>query len=256
MTHEPPTRSSARPRVGSARRVVESAFAALARLRAGRAVHTRGAVLDAALTVDPGSATGRALGHPHRRPAAVRVSKSIGLPGRLPDLLGMAVRIPTADGVFDVLFASVGRRGLAHLVLRPSGTWWGQPFSTVLPYRADGRRLLLGLQAGPGLGPPGADPDAVSAAVRSGPVPFVLSEKAVRGPRRPIGQLVLERVRETGPAVSFDPIRNALPRLHPTRPLRSLREGAYTVRAVAAAPAPIPCATERATRSHLVDMVN
>jgi hypothetical protein len=140
----------------------------------------------------------------------------------------MAVRIPTADGVFDVLLASVGRRGLAHLVLLPSGTWWGRPFSTVLPYLADGRRLVLGLQAVPGVGPPGADPAAVTAAVRNGPVEFVLSEMPLGGPRRPIGRLVLERIRVTGPAVSFDPIRNALPRLHPTRPLCALREWAYT----------------------------
>jgi hypothetical protein len=217
-----------RPWKGGTRRVVEFAFATLARLRAGRAVHTRGAVLGGMLTVDPGSAAGQALGHPHRRPAVVRVSKSIGLPGRIPDLLGMAVRIPTTDGVFDVLFASVGRRGLAHLVLRPSGSWWDQPFSTVLPYRVDGQRLLLGLQAGPGVGPSGADPAAVTAAVRNGPVHFVLSEVPVRRSHRPIGRLVLEHIEETGPAVSFDPIRNALPRLHPTRPLRALREWAYT----------------------------
>jgi hypothetical protein len=208
--------------------VVEFAFATLARRRSGRAVHTRGTVLDATLTVEPGSATGRALGHPQRRSAVVRASKSSGLPGRIPDLLGMAVRIPTADGVFDVLFASVGRRGPARLVLRPTGTWWGQPFSTVLPYVVDGQRLLLGLQADPGAGPPGADLAAVAAAVHNGPVQFVLSEIPVRGPHRPIGRVVLEHVRDTGPAVSFDPIRNALPRLHPTRPLRSLREWAYT----------------------------
>jgi len=224
----PPNRLPQHPRVASTRRVVEFAFGTLARLRSGRAVHTRGAVLDGMLTVDPGSATGRALGHPLRRPAVVRASKSIGLPGGFPDLLGMAVRIPTADGVFDVLLGSVGRRGLAHLVLRLSGTWWGQPFSTVLPYRVDGRRLMLGLQAEPGAGPPGADPAAVTAAVRNGPLEFVLSEMPLRGARRPIGRLVLERVRTTGPAVSFDPIRNDLPRLHPARPLRALREWAYT----------------------------
>jgi hypothetical protein len=228
VAHKPSNRLSEYPRASRTRRVFEFAFATLARLRSGRAVHTRGAVLGGTLTVDCGSATGLALGHPYRRPAVVRVSKSIGLPGKIPDLLGVAVRIPTADGVFDVLLASVGRRGLAHLVLRPSRTWWGQPFSTVLPYRADGQQLLLGLRAEPGVGPPGADPAAVIAAVRNGPVQFVVSEMPVGGPHRLIGRLVLEYIEETGPAVSFDPIRNALPRLHPTRPLRALREWAYT----------------------------
>lgn len=228
MAHDPSLRLRENPGVGTARRVVESAFTMLARLRSGRAVHTPGTVLDGTLTVDRGSATGQALGDPARRPAVVRASKSLGLPGRLPDLLGMAVRIPTADGVFDVLFGSVGRRGLAHMLLRPSGTWWGTPFSTVLPYRVDGRRIAVGLEAGPGVGPRGADPGAVSAAVRNGPVEFVLTEMPVGGPRRPIGGLVLERIRASGPPVSFDPIRNSLPRLHPVRPLRALREWAYT----------------------------
>jgi hypothetical protein len=215
--------------MGRTQRAVEFAFGVLARWRSGRAVHTRGTAVDATLTIDPGSATGRALGGPRSRPAVVRASKSIGLPGRIPDLLGMALRISAGnDGLIDVLLASTGRRGLAHMALLPSGNWWGRPYSTVLPYVVDGRRLVLGLEADAGIVPAGADPADVTTAVRNGPVAFTVSEMPVLGERRAIGRLVLESVREDGPSITFDPILNALPRLHPVRPLSALREWAYT----------------------------
>ena len=211
------------------RRTVEFAFGLLARWRSGRAVHTRGTALDAILTMDPESATGRALGGPRLRPAVVRASKSIGLPGRFPDLLDVALRISAGqDRVFDVLLASTGRRGLARLALLPSGNWWGRPYSTLLPYVADGQRLVLGLEADAGIGPAGADPADVARAVRHAPVGFTVSEMPILGRRRAIGRLVLESVRADGSPITFDPIVNALPRLHPDRPLRALREWAYT----------------------------
>ena len=145
-------------------------------------MHTRGTALDATLIIDPGSATGRALGGPRSRPAVVRASKSIGLPGRFPDLLGLALRISAGnDGLIDVLLASTGRRGLAHMALLPSGNWWGRPYSTLLPYVVDGRRLVLGLEADAGIVPAGADPADVTTAVRNAPVAFTVSEMPVLG---------------------------------------------------------------------------
>jgi len=49
--------------------------------------------LDAELTLDPDSMLGRALDVSGSCPALVRVSRSVGLPGRWPDLLGIAVRV-------------------------------------------------------------------------------------------------------------------------------------------------------------------
>jgi hypothetical protein len=76
------------------RTLVETAFGGVARWRRGRAVHTRGVELDAELTLDPDSLLGRALDVSGSCPAMVRVSRSVGLPGRWPDLLGIAVRAP------------------------------------------------------------------------------------------------------------------------------------------------------------------
>ncbi len=215
--------------MGRTQRAVEFMFGVLARWRSGRAVHTRGTAVDATLTIDPGSATGLALAGSRSRPAVVRASKSIGLPGRIPDLLGMALRISAGDDrLFDVLLASTGRRGIARMALLPSGNWWGRPYSTVLPYVVDGRRLVLGLEADAGIVPAGADLGDVATAVRNGPVAFTVSEMPVLGERCAIGRLVLESVRDDGPSITFDPILNALPRLHLVRPLSALREWAYT----------------------------
>jgi hypothetical protein len=141
----------------------------------------------------------------------------------------MALRISAGhDRVFDVLLASTGRRGVAHLVLMPSGNWWGRPYSTLLPYVVDGQRLVLGLEADAGISPASANPADVTTALEQAPARFTVTEMPILGRRRAIGRLVLESVRESGPPITFDPILNALPRLHPARPLSTLREWAYT----------------------------
>ncbi|HZG92289.1 MAG TPA: bifunctional 3-(3-hydroxy-phenyl)propionate/3-hydroxycinnamic acid hydroxylase [Pseudonocardia sp.] len=244
---QPAQRGNPAP-VNAAQHLVESAFAVVARARGAHALHAVGVVLDARLTLDPASATAAALGGPATRPAVVRASKSIGTPGGAPDLLGMALRVPVGapaaappagpatgeppfprpdSGVFDVLMASSGRDGYAHLALVPSARWW-RPYSTLLPYVLDGRLVVLGLDIAAAPVQVGGDPADVAAAVRRGPVTFTVTEMPLGGSRRAVGELVLESVRADGPPVTFDPILNRLPRLHPVRLLAALREWAYT----------------------------
>ncbi|MHA6783518.1 hypothetical protein ACVGOW_21390 [Pseudonocardia saturnea] len=209
------------------RRVVERAFAVLARFRSGRALHTRGVVLDALLVLDPGSLTGAALGGAAERPAVVRMSKSVSLPGNRADLLGVGLRVPVNDrSVLDVLLASVGRHDLDHILLLPSTGWWSRPYSTLLPYRIDGRLVVLGLV--PPRSRSGADPADVAVAVAAGPVTFTVTEKPLRRRRREIGWLTLTAVRERPSGYSFDPVLNSLSRLRPVRLLSRFRELAYT----------------------------
>ncbi|MCO1657845.1 hypothetical protein [Pseudonocardia humida] len=220
-------------------RAVESVFGTVARVRAGRALHSVGVAFDGRLTLDPDSLFGAAVGGAPGRPAVVRLSKSVGLPGGLPDLLGVALRVPAGDGridgeddLFDLLLASTGRHRPAHLALLPSGRWWGSPYSTLLPYRARGRLVLLGLDAGDAPRTMPADPGTAAALVAGGRVRMAVTELPLRdalGHPRVVGELVLESVRDPAqPPITFDPVLNHLPDLHPARPLTALRERAYT----------------------------
>src|SRR5688572_13914175 len=80
-------------------RMVGVALGALARLRHGKPMHPRGAVF-AAVLERSGSGNG-AWGVPwldsaSSEAAVVRLSRGAGLPAALPDLLGLAIRLPSA----------------------------------------------------------------------------------------------------------------------------------------------------------------
>lgn len=224
----------ARTDPGPVQRGVENVFDRVARWRRGRALHTAGIVLDARLVLDPSSWTGAALGGPVERPAVVRLSKSVSLPGGRADLLGVGLRVATGGagvdgdgGVLDVLLASVGRHDLDHMVLLPAAGWWSRPYSTILPYRVNGRLLVLGLTPPPVA--TDADPAAVATTVAHGSLALAVTEQPPGGRRRRIGALTLDAVRPPAAAAfSFDPVLNHPPGLRPARTLSRLRELAYT----------------------------
>ena len=220
-------------------RAAAAFFEVLARLRGGRrAVHTRGALFTARLVLDPSDApTVAALGGPAEHPALVRVSKNAGTPGSLPDMLGVAIRLTDLDGgPVDLLFATVGRHKATGALLAPTTGWCARPYSTLLPYRADGVRVTLGLRPTRDCGR-GTDPQVLRDAVRSGPVALTLVEKRARARRAPIGRLLLDLPMPDGAVddgrggadpVTYEPVVNAHPRLVPVRPLAAIRTAAYT----------------------------
>jgi len=210
-------------------RGVETAFAALATVRAARAFHPTGALVRARLLLtDAASPAVRALGGPDERPALVRVSKGAGTPGGLPDLLGVAVRVDTAAGPVDLLFTTVAPVRGVRVVLAPATGWGTLPYSTLLPYRADdGTRVTLGLEAEDPTRARGADPQRLAAAVGAEPVGFRLVEKRAGADWSPVGRLVLEEPLPEQDRVAFDPVVNAHPRLRPVSFLADVRAWAY-----------------------------
>ena len=77
---------------------------------AAKPLHPEGVIVTGALerrgsAVSSGSAW---LDEPGRDEVVVRVSRAIGLPDAVPDIHGLAVRVPTPAGVGDLLFASTG----------------------------------------------------------------------------------------------------------------------------------------------------
>lgn len=76
-------------------------------------------------------------------PVVARVSKGLGLPGGTRDIAGFAIRLPTIGSgeSWNLLMASAGGPGKwSRRVPRPAGDWHTVDFSSLTPFRHDGRR--------------------------------------------------------------------------------------------------------------------
>jgi hypothetical protein len=92
-------------------RALGGAFFLLGKARGKKALHPRGEVLQG--LIGRHGAVGRTgvpwLDEAGTDHVAVRLSRSLGLPAPRPDILGLALRIPTQPGQFgDVLLATTG----------------------------------------------------------------------------------------------------------------------------------------------------
>jgi hypothetical protein len=203
---------------------VSAGFRRLAHLRRARAFHPVGRVGQGRLVLDSDdSALGRALGEGEHT-ATVRLSRGIGLPGRFPDMLGLAIRIAAQDGEpFDLLLTTTARPGWARWAVLPASRWTSRPYSTVMPYdTGDGHTLVA-------LAPltdatPGSSPEALDAISEEQPLTFAVLESGHGW--RAVGRLVIHRI-GTDESIAFDPMLHARPSLRPVRPLATLREAAY-----------------------------
>jgi hypothetical protein len=218
--------------------VTASAFAALARLRGGRrALHPRGIVAAGVLVIGDVADAGVRAARPDgadllhragRYPARVRFSKSAGLPGPLPDALGIAVRLtgthPSPGRVADLLFtSSTTAPVLRHLPMVRLG--WHGVYGTLLPYRTAAGSVLLALR-GPVDAEGGAVPslDSLRRALAAGPLTFDL----LAGPDwHPVGRLeVAGPAEEDDPDLRFDPAHEP-PGLVFAPAVRAWRTSAY-----------------------------
>lgn len=188
-------------------------FGTVARLRR-RPLHPDGHVQDATVR-----RTG--LDHPTGVPwvdepgvdqVLVRFSRATGLPGPLPDVHGMALRVPTPDGRHgDVLLASTGLGRFSRFVLAPTRRPTGRACSTLLPYRTESGPLLL-------------------AAVPQDEHEYALVCSSLTGTWRRFATLEVSppRPRDGADApVAFDPVTNQLPGLAYYPWAAELREGSY-----------------------------
>jgi hypothetical protein len=201
-----------------------------ARLRGARVFHPRGVVLRVTwVPVDGCSALAGSALTAGERPALARVSRAIGLPPRLPDILGLAIRIGDVHGPGghqDLLLASSGRGHLGRRLLLPRRDLGGGPLSSLLPYAPPhGPRRPIVAQA-----VRGSTPVTVEAVVRDesrmptfevrfGTVagPLIATVVPTPGDRVPVA---------TAEDIGFDP-SNTGPELRPAGLLNRLRPAAY-----------------------------
>lgn len=155
------------------------------------------------------------LDEPGSDPVLVRFSRAVGLPGPLPDILGLTVRIQRPEGDADLLLATTGRGVYSRMALVPRRDL-AAGYGSLMAYRtpagpawllAEGeadepypRRLRMSAGDRAGTWWPFADIDLADLAVDA---------------------------EDVDPTVSFDPIVHPLPGLELYPWEQRLREGAY-----------------------------
>ena len=138
-----------RPPLGMfARFAVGAPFALLSAARRARVFHPVGVAFEAVLTIDKAAPPIGTLERGDHR-AIVRLSRGVGLPEPMPDILGIAVKLPDVDGYGgdqDFLLVTSGHPPVLRHLLLPARRFTGQTYSSVLLFRVGTERVLFGLE--------------------------------------------------------------------------------------------------------------
>ena len=146
----PPARRPAGPLTPVAEGAGASAavvFGALSAVRRRRVFHPRGVAHDATLVVHGGARGAELLDVPARRTCVVRLSRGIGLREPLPDIMGVALRVPDAYGPGahqDLLMTTAGEGPVLRSVFGLSRSADRGHYSSVLPYRIGDGHAYIG----------------------------------------------------------------------------------------------------------------
>lgn len=215
---------------------VETGFRLLARLRSAPALHPDGLTCRAEVeVVDDGRRPWGVpwMDEPARYAAKVRFSRAAGLPRRLPDGLGLAVRVEQADGAdrpLDLLLTSSGEGRITRHLPRPRSDALGGPYSSLLPYRIGGRSGTVA--AFPRRGrhtPVHGDPTSLAAVLADEPLVFDLCAETFHRSWRAFAVLTVREVLPTPPqdTLDFDVYAHGTPGFTPGRTLATTRRAAY-----------------------------
>lgn len=212
------------------RRAVEAAFTGIARLQRGRAFHPRGMTFEAGIRHAETTGASPVLPAGHGV-ALVRLSKAVGFPAGVPDVYGLAFRLPDAHGPGlhqDVLLSTAGDRPVLRHVVMPATGVDRRRYSSLLPYRHQGRLILLSARyAGGPRGAPLRLTDLEDAA-EAGQLRFDIAVAGLWGSWRTIAGLTLQRRVPAGVSerLRFHPW-NTSADLQLAGPMSDLRAPAY-----------------------------
>ncbi|GAA3398737.1 phosphodiesterase [Streptomyces roseoviridis] len=204
--------------------------------RSAPALHPHGVTAPATLRIRPRE--GPVWGVPWldrdgSHPVRMRWSRALGLPGNLPDALGIALRVPDAGGPglpLDLLFTSSGSGPRSRHLPLPRRDALAGPYSSLLSYRVGARTLLLTLWPGEERTGLPAGLEGLRRSLAEGPVVLTLCASVPGRPAlRPLGTLTTGAPQAPVPqeTEAYDPYRHRLPDLRPTARLSRLREAAY-----------------------------
>lgn len=206
-------------------------FSLLLRIRHPRPIHPRGLLLAGRATwIGDGAPSGIGWIGDRGEPVAVtaRLSRGVGLPDKLPDVLGLALRFHAADGRHaDVLLAStrIGFPSRFVLVLRRSAT--GATFGSLMPYRSRLGPVLICARSVPLRALP-ADLDGPRRSLREQPWQVRLHHAVPTGKWHPFAEIMLRpTVEPESFELRFDPVGHPLPGSTAYPWVRRVREPSY-----------------------------
>jgi hypothetical protein len=220
---------------GPAQAAVAALFGALSGLRGKRIFHPDGVAFEASVRVakrTPELAGTRLLAEPGDHRALVRLSRGAGLPGGLPDALGLATRLLDVHGPGrhqDFLLITSGGAPLTrHLILPAPAGFFGHGYSSLLLYRLGERIALIGASSRSPRGRGVRSLRALAEAVEREPTSFELTWATLTGPWRCWGRLeVGARLADAAAdKLSFNPWHTG-GGIRPVGPFMGLRLGAY-----------------------------
>ncbi|WP_138845133.1 phosphodiesterase [Rhodococcus pyridinivorans] len=168
-------------------------------LRGARVFHPRGATFEGVAELES-SWWPRQI--PRPTPVVARVSRAIGTPDGMPDVLGLAVRFATKTGPWDVLLASAHLP--ARVALLPARSWSSARYSTLIAYRTDSDPAPRWITAVPRGRQPSSTTSVQALEI---PLEFSLLVGSARGPLEAAGRLTLTRhlPEKDSEQPSFDP---------------------------------------------------
>lgn len=205
--------SAARTASYAGGQLLRAATGMIAARPAAKPLHPRGSVVHGTLhrwgsEVRTGALWLDQSGHDR---VLVRQSRALGLPSPVPDIYGLAIRVPSAGGRRgDLLFASTGLGRITRFTLTAATSPHRRPMTTLLPYRTPAGAVVL-------------------SAVFPAEGKIELAWAIGSGAWNPFAVLWLDTDPgdEADVLVSFDPVRNALPGLETHEWIRRLREPSY-----------------------------
>jgi hypothetical protein len=138
-----------------------------------------------------------------------RVSKGVGLRGGLPDVAGLAWRIPPPQdlrscGPWDVLLASTVAG--SRVIIAPVRSWSGATFSSVMPLRFNDGVWWVRARLATKIDEPGLSLDTIRNQIDSGGIDFDIEQAAGRGGFAPLARLTLRYIDPSRDDVGFDPV--------------------------------------------------
>ncbi|MGB6209136.1 phosphodiesterase [Mycobacterium sp.] len=164
----------------------------------------------------------------------VRLSKAVGTPGALPDVIGLALRIVPQSNMstgWDILLASAGSGVLGRTIgLRPVTSWTGHTMTSLVPLHYREINWWLRARIATKIDGPGVSLASVRDQLDRGEIEIELDQARGTSYFCPLARATLTGVftPQLGDDVSFDPVRHTAQgvELYP-RWLADLRARAY-----------------------------